>query len=548
MQACAVGGGTGSQSCNSAGSGFTDCSGIISCGAGTNLQNGACVANVCTPGAIQACAAGNGTGSQACNSAGSGFSGCAGISSCNSGFDLLNGSCVAHTCIPGGDESSINAALSATGFARLCPGAVFNINNSINFSGDNQELSTDGLPTDATRAVININSPNLVTAVNGAGFSNIRIRHIIVNGGRPQFGFQPNPTTSLIEIGGNASGQVFDHVKAFEPRGWSTVHIAEGDVSSANRCSHATISNNDIGPAGQPDNTWADGISIGANSWVVGNTVTDATDGGIVIFQSPGTLVQSNTVISNSRVLLGGINLVDYAPYDGNFTGTVVTQNTILSYSGFIKIGIAMGPNVWGIKGGTNYGATVTNNRLAGANFGYGVAASGVSGFTINDNDFSASAYNGLVNPACDSGNAPPQAIVIDPGSSSGNFQGYSAGRVLNGICVSPQFNYSAGGLNFGVNQIMNMGSVMFAVLQADGNFVVYGAPGQALWASGTSVDCGSGQCRGSFQNDGNLVLYQNEVPYWSTNTAGTGAVQIRFSPISPYLQINSDSVVWQQY
>lgn len=82
------------------------------------------------------------------------------------------------------------------------------------------------------------------------------------------------------------------------------------------------ITNNQIGPCGNSPNQghefrkrdqwaddtnttsltafapgeWADGISMACqNSTVTGNTVTDATDGGIVIFQAPGTLVQGNT-------------------------------------------------------------------------------------------------------------------------------------------------------------------------------------------------------------------------------------------------------------
>lgn len=36
------------------------------------------------------------------------------------------------------------------------------------------------------------------------------------------------------------------------------------------------------------------------------NTITDATDGAIVIFGAPGTLVKNNTIIADTRVLLGG--------------------------------------------------------------------------------------------------------------------------------------------------------------------------------------------------------------------------------------------------
>ncbi len=51
---------------------------------------------------------------------------------------------------------------------------------------------------------------------------------------------------------------------------------------------------------------------------------------------------------------------------------------------------------------------------------------------------------------------------------------------------------------------------------QTDGNLVLYGYNGNAIWASGTDN-------RGQYlllQNDGNLVIYNgNDVAIWSTNT-----------------------------
>ena len=56
---------------------------------------------------------------------------------------------------------------------------------------------------------------------------------------------------------------------------------------------------------------WADGISLScASSLVQGNTVTDATDGGIVIFGSPGSTITGNTITASTQTLMGGINIV----------------------------------------------------------------------------------------------------------------------------------------------------------------------------------------------------------------------------------------------
>lgn len=100
---------------------------------------------------------------------------------------------------------------------------------------------------------------------------------------------------------------------------------------------------------------WADGISVAcADSHVHGNWVHGATDGGIVLFGAPGTLVENNTVWVGDNTQLGGIvrlffcintgcqfsycehtrqltqNMVDINPWGGNYTGTVVRNNTIM--------------------------------------------------------------------------------------------------------------------------------------------------------------------------------------------------------------------------
>lgn len=57
-----------------------------------------------------------------------------------------------------------------------------------------------------------------------------------------------------------------------------------------------------------------------------------------------------------------------------------------------------------------------------------------------------------------------------------------------------------------------------FAVMQSDGNFVVYG-PNGAKWASGTN---GSGADRVVMQTDGNLVIYDGSTAEWNSGTQGS--------------------------
>ncbi|MFD7449026.1 hypothetical protein [Kitasatospora sp. NPDC059827] len=67
------------------------------------------------------------------------------------------------------------------------------------------------------------------------------------------------------------------------------------------------------------------------------------------------------------------------------------------------------------------------------------------------------------------------------------------------------------------------------AVMQDDGNFVVYDGNGNAAWSSGTS-GCGGYYVWGRMQTDGNFVLYKghaagdnNWKPVWSTRNGRTG-------------------------
>ena len=95
-------------------------------------------------------------------------------------------------------------------------------------------------------------------------------------------------------MGGANSNQLIEYVHSHDTRSWSCLRVAEGSL----RCNNVVVQNNDIGPCGSDEfQEWADGISVSCRSAVVHkNEATDATDGGIVLFGSPGTQVQYNTI------------------------------------------------------------------------------------------------------------------------------------------------------------------------------------------------------------------------------------------------------------
>jgi parallel beta-helix repeat protein len=241
-----------------------------------------------------------------------------------------------------------------------------------------------------------------------------------------------------IEMGGGNSDQLIEFVRSHDPRGWSCLHIAEGPFT----CNGAIVQNNDIGPCGSDAfQQWADGISVSClNATVRNNMIQDPTDGGIVVFGSPGTQVYNNTIWVLNSTLLGGINMVDYLPWSGNFTGTVVHDNTILggyatssqeedgkgiNYGdAIIKIGIAVGPKTWfGDEYGNNdsINGLVENNRFSGA-FSYGIAVSSANNFTIQGNVmFGNTSFIGARGPNCSTTDVVPTPgpFIVDLNSTT---------------------------------------------------------------------------------------------------------------------------------
>ncbi|MFQ5523462.1 MAG: hypothetical protein ACE5F5_07775, partial [Acidimicrobiia bacterium] len=223
-------------------------------------------------------------------------------------------------CIDSGTDRDIQRALVGPGSeAVLCPNSVFRLGETIEMTGEGQAIYTRGLPTDDTRALLVVDGPEVYVAVRAGNHDNVALRSVIVDG-NAQLG--RGPYGALIEWGGAASGHVVEDVKAYEPRGWSVLYLGEGDDR---KCTEAVARRNELGPAGHHVFGMADGISLACpNSIVESNTIIDATDGGIVIFQAPGSLVANNTIIARTRIAFYGISMEDYGPWNGDFTGTRV--------------------------------------------------------------------------------------------------------------------------------------------------------------------------------------------------------------------------------
>ena len=298
------------------------------------------------------------------------------------------------SCIPSGDENSINDVLGADesfhAEAVLCQGAVFKLNGPVVFSHPLQSLYTDGRPTGAGRAVLQITNRLLCTAVMMADQDSVLLESVVIDGNAPMYGMCEGGEYlgALIQAGGRSDGTIVRNVRAFHSRTWSTLHIREGGPEK--ECTDALVENNFFGPSGEHvRGKWSDGISLACTESIVRqNIVEDVTDVGIVVFGAPQSLVENNNILSRTQNMNAGITMVDYDPYLGDFSETVVQRNLIHADGALVLVGFAMGSRTWKCEitdSSFLWGAKVNNNILEGDMF-HGFVVNGVLEWEIQNN------------------------------------------------------------------------------------------------------------------------------------------------------------------
>jgi hypothetical protein len=470
----------------------------------------------------------------------------------------------AGACIKKGTEQDINSVLATGGDAVLCEfngtgQGLFRLSGTIKFTTANQKLYTLGRPTGKKRALLKVVDSSVSVAIDGSGVSGIELSHVRIDGNTEALGFVcgacsggncPKPSCAnppcppcigdaLINMGGTGgSYQTISHVLAENPRSWSTIHFFEGTVTPdpvstqcqkpaiqyRPSCSHETLTHNHIRHAGRgyqyetnPDKSgnvqyvglWADGISFACSDSVIeDNVIEDATDGAIVLFGAPGTLVSNNRIVNRTQPLFGGIHMVPYDPVCGNYHGTVVSGNTIKAESAFIRTGIPMGVRLWGCPNpadldggdGIHHGGTVTSNTVTGDYFGYGYPIDGVANWTVSGNVDSAK-HVGIApvlfeDPCADDFLSNAFAFQYDP-------------QYTDLATSSLQSDYVMAGSLTTATRVIGAG-----LPQHCGRIFT----NEGLYSGQGLASC-NGQTSLNFQDsDGNLVLYKNGVPLWATN------------------------------
>lgn len=119
--------------------------------------------------------------------------------------------------------------------------------------------------------------------------------------------------------------------------------------------------------------------------------------------------------------------MVDYAPWEGDYTGTIVHHNTIHALAGFLRVGIVVGPASWSDDTDTVvHSGAITDNTLEGGRFGYGIVVSSADRFTVLRNSVEDNAvFSGVPSVNCPTApaNGAPTAFLINRGSATGTFQ-----------------------------------------------------------------------------------------------------------------------------
>jgi hypothetical protein len=210
-------------------------------------------------------------------------------------------------------------------------------------------------------------------------------------------------SASLISAG-TTSGQRIKRVIVLNSRGQSAIKLQEGNSAEDNWVENCIVFGAGVDPRGSGRNLtynkgWADAMGVSSTkSQVRENLVIDGTDVGIVLFTTPGSLVEHNVVATISRETLGAINLVDFLSMylkeqkDGisyyNYNVTV-RNNYIDAFGARFHNGIPTGDGIWGESSNPvryGIGQTIRGNILNGDCFGYGIAVRTGKDMTITDN------------------------------------------------------------------------------------------------------------------------------------------------------------------
>ena len=224
--------------------------------------------------------------------------------------------------------------------------------------------------------------------------------------------------TNLAAYGGATSG-------IYSGCGSTTANVVSGNLSTQYATNHFDVFTNGNG------GYWSDGLSIGcARATVSANSVVDATDVGIVLFDgsnnnvgyptdSQSSTVENNVIINSGNPAFAGIVADGQTDVSGNpqpqtcpsggtknfASASVINNNLWTGIATYVDVLLSVGSRQWygrpnQLEGlpNTSFGITVTGNTTAGigANVNAGLVVDGMCNATVQNNvmQFDATAHD----------------------------------------------------------------------------------------------------------------------------------------------------------
>lgn len=287
----------------------------------------------------------------------------------------------------------------------LEPGKVYPVKQTLRFTKPNQSISTLGATQLSEYATLRIVDKECSQLVDTNKQDGALLEKLVLDGNRYQLS-STGPSNlggkALVHFGGGTTkDQAIRNCVLMSTRSWSSLKVHEGGSNIKVESNIILGAGSDIRGNGRDGGEravgWGDGVTCAARETLIrDNLIIDPTDGAVVVFAAPGTLVEENVIACVSRESLGGVNMVDpigFYAIDGdknriNYRGTIVRKNLFDAFGGRLHIAVPMGGPIWApkTKGTTLVGGTVVDNLLRGGAAGYGFALNGIDEFTVTGN------------------------------------------------------------------------------------------------------------------------------------------------------------------
>jgi hypothetical protein len=307
---------------------------------------------------------------------------------------------------------------------------------------------------------------------------------------------------------------------------------------------------------------WADGLTVWNcdGGYIHDNTFIDNSDVDLIVGGGFGCVVEANVIVNVSKHAFAGLNVGTFGP-GADHSGSVYRYNTILAAPNQMAFGLMVGDepwwNPWNPAAFTANAGEIYGNVIRGAVVN--LAIDGIGGGDIHDNDPSAPA--GSDGFSCSTISANFTAHDYGNATISGDWEpvwffsmanpqrppydgcGFwdlslprpdNPGALVHQRAILPgrslwsdnglyRLTYEADG---GALRVYDVGGDVvrdfhvsqhepgIAVMQSDGNFVVYDANYRAQFDTRTNGFNGAYLV---MQGDGNVVIYDlSSVPRWS--------------------------------